>query len=108
MDLRLYYQRIRDKESEITEAFPIVVSNETADGGKPGVLTEVTPGIAAKMVVDGVARLATAPEAKAFRAAQVETKQVADQAAAAAKVQFTVVSTTELNNLKSNPGSSKD
>jgi hypothetical protein len=107
MDLRLYYQRIRDKESEITEAFPIVVSNETADGGKPGVLTEVTPGIAAKMVVDGVARLATAQEAKTFRAAQVEAKRVADQAAAG-KVQFTVVSTTELNNLKSNPGSSKD
>jgi hypothetical protein len=108
MDLRLYYQKIRDKESEITDAFPIVVSNETADGGKPGVLTEVTPGIAAKMVVDGVARLATAQEAKTFRAAQVEAKRVADQAAAAAKVQFTVVSTTELNNLKSNPGSSKD
>jgi hypothetical protein len=108
MDLRLYYQKIRDKESEITEAFPIVVSNETADGGKAGVLTEVTPGIAAKMVVDGAARLATAQEAMAFRAAQVEAKRVADQAAAAATVQFTVVSTTELNKLKSTPGSSQD
>jgi ribosomal protein L9 len=108
MDLRLYYQKIRDKQSEITEAFPIVVSNETADGGKAGALTEVTPGIAAKMLVDGVARLATAPEAKAFREEQVEAKQAADQAAAAAKVQFTVVSTTELNKLKSNPGPSKD
>jgi hypothetical protein len=108
MDLKLYYQKIRAKESEITEAFPIVVSNETADGGKPGVLTEVTSGIAAKMVVDGVARLATAQEAKAFRAVQVDAKRVADQAAAAAKVQFTVVSTTELNKLKSTPGSAKD
>jgi hypothetical protein len=108
MDLRLYYQKVRDQEAEITEAFPIVVSNATADGGKAGTLTEVTPGIAARMLVEGVARLATAPEAKAFRAAQVETKQVADQAAAAAKVQFTVVSTTELNKLKNNPGPSKD
>ena len=108
MDLRLYYQKIRDMESKITEAFPVVVGIETADGGKPGGLTEVTPGIAARMVVEGSARLATAPEAKAFRAAQAEAKRVADQAAAAAKVQFTVVSTTELNNLKSNPGSSKD
>jgi hypothetical protein len=108
MDLRLYYQKIRDKESEITEAFPIVVSNETADGGKPGVLTEVTPRIAARMLVDGAARLATAQEAKAFRAAQVEARRAADQAAAAAKVQFTVVSTTELNKLKSTPGSSRD
>jgi hypothetical protein len=38
----------------------------------------------------------------------VEAKRVADQAAAAGKVQFTVVSTTELNKLKSNPGSVKD
>jgi len=108
MDLKLYYQKIRDMESKITEAFPIVVSNETADGGKAGVLTEVTPGIAAKMVVDGMARLATGQEEKTFRAAQVEAKRVADQAAATAKVQFTVLSTTELNKLKGTPRSSKD
>jgi hypothetical protein len=108
MDLKLYYQKIRDMESKITEAFPVVVSVETPDGGKAGVLTEVTPGIAAKMLVEGAARLATAQEAKAFRAVQAEAKRVADQAAAAAKVQFTVVSTTELNKLKSAPGSSQD
>jgi len=108
MDLRIYYQKIRDMESSITEAFPVVVSNETADGGKPGVLTEVTPGIAAKMLVENVARLATAEEAKAFRAVQAEAKRVADQEAAAAKVQFTVLSTTELNKLKGSAKSSKD
>jgi hypothetical protein len=108
MDLRQYYQRIRDKQSEITEAYPIVVSNETPDGGKPGILTEVTPAIAAKMVVDGVARLATGQEEKVFRAAQVEAKRAADQAAATAKVQFTVVPTAELNKLKGTPASSKD
>ena len=107
MDLKLYYQKIRDMESKITEAFPVVVSNETADGGKPGVLTEVTPGIAAKMLVEGVARLATAEEAMAFQAVQAEAKQAADEAAAA-KVQFTVLSTTELNKLKGASKSSKD
>ena len=107
MDLRLYYQKIRDMESKITEAFPVVVSNETADGGKPGALTEVTPGIAARMVVEGSAHLATAAEAKAFRAVQAEAKRVADQAAAA-KVQFTVVSTSELYKLKNPPGPSQD
>jgi molybdenum-dependent DNA-binding transcriptional regulator ModE len=107
MDLKLYYQKIRDMESKITEAFPVVVSVETPDGGKAGVLTEVTPGIAAKMLVEGAARLATAQEAKAFRAGQAEAKRAADEAAAA-KVQFTVVSTTELNKLKSAPGPSQD
>jgi hypothetical protein len=108
MDLKQYYQKIRDMESKTTEAFPVVVSNETADGGKPGVLTEVTPGIAARMLVEGVAHLATAEEAMTFRAAQAEAKRVADQEAAAAKVQFTVLSTTELNRLKGTPGSSPD
>jgi hypothetical protein len=108
MDLKLYYQKIRDVESKITEAFPVVVSHETADGGKPGVLTEVTPGIAAKMLVEGAARLATAEEAMAFRTAQAEAKRVADQAAAAARVQFTVLSTAELNRLKGGPESSQD
>jgi hypothetical protein len=108
MDLRQYYQKIRDKQSEITEAYPIVVSNETADGGKAGVLTEVTPGIAAKMVVDGMARLATGQEEKTFRAAQVEAKRAADQAAAGNKVQFTVVPTADLTKLKGTPASSKD
>ncbi len=108
MDLKLYYQKIREAESKITEAFPIVVSNETADGGKPGVPTEVTPGIAARMLVEGAVRLATAQEAQAFRAAQAEAKRVADQEAAAAKVQFTVLSTAELNKLKGVSKSSKD
>ena len=94
MDLRLYYQKIRDMESKITEAFPVVVSNETADGGKPGVLTEVTPGIAAKMVVEGSARLASAAEAMAFRAVQTEAKRVADQEAAAPKSNVTLSSAT--------------
>jgi len=38
----------------------------------------------------------------------VEAKRVADQAAATAKVQFTVVPTSELNKLRATPVSSKD
>ncbi|MGA2267703.1 MAG: hypothetical protein ABSH44_04450 [Bryobacteraceae bacterium] len=108
MDLKLYYQKIRDMESKITEAFPVVVSSETPDGGKPGVLTEVTPRIAAKMIVEGLARLATAEEAKAFSELQAEARRVAEQVAAAAKVQLAVLSTTELNKLKGLSRSSKD
>ena len=108
MDLKLYYQKIRDVESKMTETFPIVMSNETADGGKAGVPTEVTAGIAARMLVEGAARLATAEEATAFRTAQAEAKRAADQAAAAAKVQFTVLTTTELNKLKGAAKSPKD
>jgi hypothetical protein len=85
-----------------------VVSVETPDGGKAGVLTEVTPGIAAKMLVEGAARLATAEEATAFAAANAEARRAAEQLAAAAKVQFAVLSTAELNKLKGVSKSSRD
>lgn len=101
MDLRAYYQKIRDIESKIAEAFAIVVSVETADGGKAGAFTEVSRGIAAKMVVDGSARLALSQQAAEFRAQQAEASRVAEQEAAAGRVQLSVVPTSELNQLKS-------
>ena len=57
------------------------------------------------MIVEGTARLATADEAKAYRDAQAEARRIADQEAEAAKVQFTVVSTSEMAKLT---GSKKD
>jgi hypothetical protein len=100
MDLQLYYQKIREYASTIEEEFPVVMSRETADGGKDGILTEVASRLAAKMVVEGTARLATIEEAARFRRRQAEAKRVADQEAAAAKVQFSVLSSDELDRLK--------
>jgi hypothetical protein len=107
MDLQLYYQKIREFASTIQEEFPVVLSRETADGGKNGVLSEVAVRLAAKMVVEGTARLATPEEADAFRQAQAEAKRIADSEAAAAKVQLTVLSTDELKRLRG-AGRSKD
>ena len=66
MDLRAYYQKIRDIEAEIVEEFPVVVSVEGPDGGRAGVRTEVTRRIAARPGVynlavtkDGTRLLAT-------------------------------------------------
>lgn len=99
MDLKVYYQKLRAKEAEITEEFPVMVSNETSDGGKGGRFAEVTRAVAAKMMLDGSARLAAAEEAKAYRDAQAEAKRLADQAAEAAKVQLTVVTAGEIARL---------
>jgi hypothetical protein len=108
MDLRLYYQKIRDEEARIAEDFPIVVSNESADGGKGGTKTEVPRWIAAKMVVEGLARLAYADEIIAYRAFLAEAKRVADQVAQAARLQLTVLSTEDLERLKGPARKSKD
>lgn len=68
MDLRAYYQKIRKLESEIHEPLVVIVSRETPDGGKPGVKGEVPRGVAARMIVEEKAELATPEEAAKFRA----------------------------------------
>ena len=34
MDLRMYYQKIREKRASIADPFPVMVSNETAGRGQ--------------------------------------------------------------------------
>jgi hypothetical protein len=58
VDLRVYYQKVRDVEATIPGPYASVVSLSTPDGGKPGTVTEVPRRVAAKMVVDGTATLA--------------------------------------------------
>src|ERR1035441_7124302 len=53
MDLQVYYQKIRETEAKMADEFPLVVSMETADGGKSGTTTEVPRRLAAKMLVEG-------------------------------------------------------
>jgi hypothetical protein len=101
MDLRAYFEKIRAVEEKIAEEFAVVISEATADGGKPGTLTEVIRRVAAKLIVDGLARLASHEEAKAFQTGQAEAKRVADQETAASRVQLTVLSSDELDQIKS-------
>ena len=68
MDVRVYYQKIRKIEAEIPEPYVVVVSRETPDGGKPGVMTDVARSLAAKLMVEDQAALASPEEAARFRA----------------------------------------
>jgi hypothetical protein len=101
MDLQLYYQKIREMESKIGDEFAIVVSLETSDGGKSGRKTEVPRRLAAKLLVEGQVRLATKDEVKAHRESLAEAVRLAERAAAAAKLQLTVLSANELDRLRS-------
>ena len=105
MDLKNYYQKIRDIESKIVDEFPLVINQETQDGGKAGTKTEVSKRLAAKLVVDGLARLANADEKADFQNAQAEALRVAQQLATAAKVQVTVLASSELEKLRKAAGS---
>jgi hypothetical protein len=91
MDLRAYYRKLREVESQLPDKFVVIVSMDTPDGGKPGVMTEVSRLTAAKHVVENRARVATPEEADAFRSFHVEAKRLAEQELAASKMQFVVV-----------------
>lgn len=67
MDLRAYYQKIRKIEAGITEPMVLIVSRETPDGGKPGARADVSRAVAARLVAEEKAELATAEETTAFR-----------------------------------------
>ena len=49
MDIRVYFQKIREIERNIQDPYVVVVSLETPEGGKPGRATEVTREAAAKL-----------------------------------------------------------
>jgi hypothetical protein len=106
MDLQVYFRKIRAVEEGLKDPSAVLVSHETQDGGREGVRTEVPRRIAARMIVEGAARLATTEEAHEFQEQKAEAKRQSDQLAAASRMQFTVVSPSELRKLKggSQPG----
>ena len=107
MDLKLYYQKIRNLEQDLMHNCAVVISLETPDGGTAGVKTEVTARIAAKMIVEGRARPASIEEAQEFHEQKVEAKRVADQREASKRMQITVVSESDLRALKGGKSTAK-
>ena len=102
MDLRAFYQKIRDAAAAIDEPFPIVVSLATADGGKPGRPIEVTRQVAAKMMVEGIgANREPGGSAAVPGAAGRSEAPGGSSGGRGPKVQLTVLTTAELNRLKS-------
>ncbi len=101
MDLKVYYRKVREVEEATAEPEVVIVSLDTADGGLGGVRTEVRRKVAARLIVEGKARLARPEEAAEFREQAREAKRVAEQQAAAARMQVTVVSEADLRMLRS-------
>ena len=107
MDLKHYYQQIRQVEESLQEPFVVLVSQETPDGGKAGIRTEVPRQLAARFVVEGRSRLANEEEAREFRQQQLAAKKEADRIEAATRIHFAVVPEGELASLRSGSRSSK-
>jgi hypothetical protein len=100
MDLKIYYQKIREQETTLPDGDVLVVSKETQDGGKAGVRTEVPRRVAAKLLVDGTVRVATPEEAEQFRVQQAEAKRAAIELVMANRVQVSVIPASELKQIR--------
>src|ERR1700687_4220379 len=103
MDLRMFYQKLRKIEQEIAEPHVVVVSNETPDGGRAGQKSEVSRNLAARLVVEGKARLASPEEGAEYRNLVDQARQNAEQQALAQKIQVNVVSEADFRMVKTSP-----
>lgn len=83
------------------------MSLETPDGGKPGVMSEAPKAIAARMVVEGRARVATPEESEAFYAREAELRVKAERELAPARLQVAVMSEKDIEAFTSGRSASR-
>ncbi|MEO8660906.1 MAG: hypothetical protein ABI693_20715 [Bryobacteraceae bacterium] len=100
MDMKSYYRRIREVEASIAGKDAVVVSEETADGGRAGIVSEAPKGVAARWVAEGRARLASDSEAKDYVATIRERHQQAEEARRRAKPSLAVLTAEDLQTLR--------
>ena len=91
MDVRQYYKKLHELEATMPEANAVVVSFETPDGGKAGVLTEVPRRNACQLMLEGRAEVASQAQAEEFRRDEAAKRQEFKKIQAAGKVQFQLV-----------------
>ena len=100
MNLQRYYAEVRSIEADMPADHVLVVSLETEDGGRAGVITEVPKYEAAVMLKHKRARMLDDDEAEAFRAAATERRRVAHEEHLAERVQVTVISQDQLRKMQ--------
>jgi hypothetical protein len=101
MDIRQYFEKLRQIESSIPEPFVVVISLATPDDGKAGKFTEVPREIAAQLLVESRARLANEDEVREYKDRAERIRVEAEQASAKSRLQFTVLTEHEARALRS-------
>lgn len=96
MDVRQYYKKLNEIEAGLTDKYPVVVSLETSDGGRAGMISEVSRNIAAKLLVEGRAALASAGEKETYFEQQAIARKIAEKAALARRVQVAIIADPDL------------
>ncbi len=100
MDVKQYFRKVREIEESLTEPHPLVVSLETSDGGKAGTVCEVPRFVAAKMILERRATLASVEQKELFHQQQEAAKKVAEKAELARRVQVAIIADSDLQTTK--------
>ena len=87
---------MREIESTIADSFVFIISLETPDGGKAGMVSEVSRLNAAKMIIEGRAVLADESQKEAYLAQQEAARKAAEKAQLAKRVQVAILADPEL------------
>ncbi|MFL6463653.1 MAG: hypothetical protein ACJ73N_04500 [Bryobacteraceae bacterium] len=96
MDVKQYFRKMREIENGLTEPYQVVVSLETSDGGKAGMVCEVPRSVAAKMIIERRAALASIEEKELFFQQQEAAKKAAEKAELARRVQVAIITDSDL------------
>lgn len=95
MDVKQYFRRLREIENSFVDNYPVVISLETSDGGKAGLIAEMSRAVAAKMIVEGRAIVANADQKAAYYEYQEANKRAAEKAELAKRVQVAIIADPE-------------
>ena len=99
MDVKQYYRKINEVEAGLKDKYPMVISLETADGGKAGLVSEVSRALAAKLIVEGRAVLASEADIERHRDEQATAKRNAEKAEFAKRLQVAIIADPEIKTI---------
>ena len=99
MNIQVFFQKMREVEASIKDAFVLVTSMDTSDGGKAGQVMEVTRLCAAKLIVDGRARLANEEEVAIYQEEGDKARALVQQSALG-RFPLAVLSEQEMRTLR--------
>lgn len=94
MDLKQYFRKMREIEANIKDPYVLISSLETADGGKPGVISEVSRELAAKAIAQGRAVLASDAEIRRYAEEHAAAKKAIEKAEFARRLQVAIIAET--------------
>ncbi|HEU0123426.1 MAG TPA: hypothetical protein VFQ91_23050 [Bryobacteraceae bacterium] len=100
MNLKDYYREIDEQLAQIPDAFVLVASLATPNGGKAGVVSEVSRRTAATLVVEKKARMLTPAETEQWQAERDQRQKQKDIAALQERMRMSRLAEDELRALR--------